>query len=64
MQLSPLRNTGPGPEGQLLINLNREEETRQWRIAFDCSDRQLRQAVAAVGPMVANVRRFLRDQAR
>jgi hypothetical protein len=64
MQLAPFRNTGPGPEGQLLINPNRDEEMRQWRIAFDCSDRQLRQAVAAVGPLVANVRRFLRDQTR
>jgi hypothetical protein len=59
--LSTHYSTGPGPEGLLLMNIHRPEEMRQWRMAFDCSERQLRAAVAAVGPVVAHVRRYLRS---
>jgi hypothetical protein len=54
-----LPRTGPGPEGQFLMRLDTPDDLRQWRWAFDCTERQLRHAVAAVGPRVADVRRYL-----
>lgn len=49
--------TVPADRGQ--IDLDDPREVSWWRKRFDCSESQLRQAVAAVGPSAANVEQML-----
>ena len=45
--------------GDLRISLSTENEVRYWTKALDCTDEQLREAIAAVGPMQLAVRKHL-----
>jgi hypothetical protein len=49
--------TIPANRGQ--IDLDDPREVSWWRKRFDCSEEQLRQAVAAVGTSAANVEQLL-----
>lgn len=49
--------TVPADRGQ--IDLDDPREVSWWRKRFDCSEEQLRQAVAAVGTSAANVEQLL-----
>jgi hypothetical protein len=49
--------TIPADRGQ--IDLDDPREVSWWRKRFDCSEEQLRQAVAAVGTSAANVEQLL-----
>ncbi|PMD83727.1 DUF3606 domain-containing protein [Siphonobacter sp. BAB-5405] len=48
-----------GPRDRSRINLNEEWEVRYWTSELGCTAARLRQAVNAVGVMVADVRRYL-----
>jgi hypothetical protein len=47
------------PADRGLIDLDDPREVSWWRKRFDCSEEQLRQAVAAVGTSAANVEQLL-----
>ena len=49
-----------GPADRERINVHEPYEVRYWCGQFGCSEHELRQAVAQVGPMVSNVRRHLK----
>jgi hypothetical protein len=49
--------TIPADRGQ--IDMDDPREVSWWRKRFDCSEEQLRQAVAAVGTSAANVEQLL-----
>jgi hypothetical protein len=48
-----------GPADAARINLNEEHEIRYWTKHLGVSEAQLRQAVAEVGVMAADVRKWL-----
>lgn len=48
-----------GPADRSRINVHESYELSYWCRELGCTESQLRQAVQAVGPMVANVRRHL-----
>jgi hypothetical protein len=47
------------PADRGLINLNDPREVSWWRKQFDCSEEQLRRAVAQVGTSAAKVEQLL-----
>lgn len=49
----------PGPEDGRRVNVNQRDEVRYWTNALGCTEKELREAVAAVGVMVAAVRAYL-----
>jgi hypothetical protein len=49
----------PGPEDRELINRNQPYEVKRWAEKFGVSEARLLQAIDAVGPRVADVRRYL-----
>lgn len=49
----------PGPGDIGYINLPSEAERHYWAREFGCSQEQLRDAVATVGPLVVDVRSHL-----
>ncbi|MEN4903115.1 DUF3606 domain-containing protein [Luteimonas sp. TWI1416] len=51
------RKTGAADRDR--INVDEDDELRYWTQALDVTPEQLREAVAAVGPMAADVRRHL-----
>lgn len=46
----------PGPADRMLVNVNRPHEIRYWCGAFNCTERQLREAVRSVGSVAKDVR--------
>jgi hypothetical protein len=50
-----------GPADSSRINVNQDHEVRYWTKALKCTERQLRDAVAAVGVMADDVRARLRS---
>lgn len=48
-----------GPQDAARINVNQTYEVRYWCGVLNCTEQQLRDAVKVVGPMVADVRRYL-----
>lgn len=48
-----------GKPDDLRINVNQAYEVTYWCGQLGCTEQQLRNAVAAVGPMVADVKRHL-----
>lgn len=48
-----------GPEDELRINVNETHEVQYWSARLGVTPEELHDAVAAVGPMVAAVRREL-----
>ncbi len=49
----------PGPRDIGYINLPSEDERHYWAREFGCSERELADAVASVGPLVIDVRSHL-----
>lgn len=49
-----------GPQDDSRINVNQPHEVRYWTAHFGITEAVLRQAVAAVGVMVTNVREWLK----
>jgi hypothetical protein len=47
-------------EEKVHINIDQAHEVRYWKIALDCTEEQLRMAVATVGTLVTDVRAHLR----
>ena len=47
------------PADRGLIDMSDPREVSWWRKRFDCSEEQLRSAVAEVGPTAAHVERIL-----
>ena len=47
------------PADRGLVDLDDPREVSWWRKRFDCSEAQLRSAVAEVGPRAANVEQLL-----
>ena len=47
------------PADRGLIDVNDVREVMWWSKRFDCNERQLREAVAQVGPRAANVEQLL-----
>lgn len=56
------RKTGPADRSR--INANEDYEVIDWAKKFGVTPEQLRAAVAAVGPMAADVERHLRPSRR
>lgn len=48
-----------GPADRARISVEQDHEVRYWTQALDCTEEQLREAVAAVGPSVDEVRQHL-----
>ena len=46
--------------GDLRISITTENELRYWTKALACSEEQLRGAISSVGPLVFDVRDYLR----
>ena len=51
--------TRKGPEDPKKINVNQSWEIKYWTDKLGVSEQQLRKAVQAVGPLVADVKRYL-----
>ncbi len=51
--------TKRGPQDRSRVNVNEPWEVAWWTKQFGVTERQLRDAVRAVGPMVNNVKRYL-----
>jgi hypothetical protein len=51
-----------GNSDDIRINLTQAHEVRYWQTALDCTEEQLRGAVALVGPLVTDVRTHLRSK--
>lgn len=49
------------PEDPTKININQKWEIEYWCDRFHCSERMLREAVRAVGPMVKDVKEWLKQ---
>ncbi|WP_205959611.1 DUF3606 domain-containing protein [Ramlibacter humi] len=49
------------PVEDIVVRLDREWEKRNWMKWLGCSEEELRNAVAAIGPDPDNIRRFLRQ---
>jgi hypothetical protein len=49
------------PTQQIVVSLEHEWEKRNWMQWLGCSERELQNAVEAIGPDPDNVRRFLRQ---
>ncbi len=47
------------PENPMKINITQSWETKYWARQFGVSERQIQIAVAAVGPTVKDVKRYL-----
>lgn len=54
--------TKRGWQDRKRINVHEDYELSYWADRFNTSGRKVRNAVAAVGPMVEDVRRYLRKQ--
>ena len=50
---------GRGADGEELVHVDQIHDLRDWAIYFSVSKEKLRAAVAAVGPRVEDVRRYL-----
>ena len=48
-----------GPSDYGYVDLRSEPERRYWMKELGCSERQLMEAVGAVGPLVVEVKRYL-----
>ena len=48
-----------GPSDYGYVNLRAEPERRYWMRELGCTEQQLRDAVAAVGPLVVDVKRHI-----
>jgi hypothetical protein len=48
-----------GQPGDLRIGITSENEIRYWTKALNCSEKELHEAIAIVGPMVLAVRKYL-----
>lgn len=48
-----------GKQDDIRINVNQSHEVSYWTKTLNCSENDLRRAVAAVGPMVKDVRAWL-----
>ena len=48
-----------GPQGQR-IDLDREQDLREWARKLDATEEQLKEAVAAVGPLASDVEDHLK----
>jgi hypothetical protein len=48
-----------GKADDIRINVNQDHEVRYWSEKFGVTAAELKKAVAAVGPMVADVKKFL-----
>lgn len=46
----------PGPADRTRVNVNQPHEVRYWCGAFNCTKRELLEAVIAVGPIAKDVR--------
>lgn len=46
------------------INITQEWERKYWSVRFLVSERELRRAVEKVGPMVEDVRKYLKEKKR
>jgi hypothetical protein len=53
-----LKNTGKADD--IRINVNQEHEVRYWTKELNVTEDRLREAVRAVGVMVADVKEFLK----
>lgn len=53
--------TRRGPADSSRINIHEDYEVRYWTEKFNCSAQELKAAVAAAGPSVAEVRTRLRS---
>ena len=51
--------TRKGPEDPRFINVNQDHEIRYWCQEFDCTEKELRDAVRLVGNSARAVRNFL-----
>lgn len=51
-----------GPQDRARVNVNEDYEVRYWTQRFNCTPKELREAVKRVGPMVADVERALKQQ--
>lgn len=51
--------TTAGQPGDLRIHITSENELRYWTKALNCSEKKLREAIAIVGPMMLDVRKYL-----
>ncbi len=49
----------PGPADRTRVNVNQPHEVRYWCGVFACNERELREAVKAVGPIAKDVRAAL-----
>jgi hypothetical protein len=58
MPASPLENAGAPDD--LRISITTENEVRFWTKTLDCTEGQMRAAIAAAGPMLKAVRQHLR----
>lgn len=47
------------PEDPKRININQDHEVEYWCDKFDCTEKQLRDAVRLVGDSAATVKRYL-----
>lgn len=47
------------PEDPKRINLNQDHEVEYWCDKFDCSEKELRNAVSKVGDSASTVQRYL-----
>jgi hypothetical protein len=48
-----------GKQDDIRINVNQVHEVTYWTKTFEVTEAKLREAVAAVGPMVKDVRKYL-----
>jgi hypothetical protein len=48
-----------GKQDDIRINVNQVHEVTYWTKTFEVTEEKLREAVAAVGPMVKDVRKYL-----
>jgi hypothetical protein len=55
----PDERMSPGTDGQELVHVDHIHDLRDWAIYFSVSKEKLKAAVAAVGPRVEDVRRYL-----
>ena len=49
----------PGPQDRNTINQNQPHEVKYWAAKFGVTEAKLLNAIAAVGPKVADVQRYL-----
>jgi hypothetical protein len=54
--------TKAGKADRIRVNVNQKHELRRWCEAFGVTKGTLQEAVKAVGPMVADVKKYLIDR--